>query len=185
MNPAAALLAPFLWLLPALSGAPLPDSAEDRPEAAALSHPPAGWDAAIEAAQPQNAQQVRIEQRVTVRIGPRPLPMPLGPAMFDSGFDGGAPGPRFTERKLGKCVAVAGIAGVQSAPGNRLLLLMRDRRLVTASLRKGCNSRDFYSGFLVSQSGDGMICVKRDSLLSRSGASCQVEGFRQLVPADE
>jgi len=102
--------------------------------------------------------------------------------MFDTarGEDGG--GQRFSERKLGKCVPVAGIAGVQPASPDRLLLIMRDQRLVTAQLGKGCRSRDYYSGFLVAKNADGMICTGRDALLSRSGANCQVRTFRQLIP---
>lgn len=187
MSPAAALLAPFLLLLPAVLA--VPDAREDRAGAPSgpVSRPPLGgldpWTDLATSYRPDQDAQVRIEQQVTIRIGPRPAPMPLLPTMFENDF--GNDGPRFTERKFGKCVSIGGIAGVQPAPGNRLLLIMRDRRLITASLKRGCNSRDFYSGFIVARNEDGMICTGRDQLLSRSGANCQVGGFRQLIQIDD
>ncbi len=194
MNPVAALLAPFLMLLPAL--ATVPDARDEKGGSfggdGALPSGPVSrpaldgaepWESLASSYRPADGEQVRIEQHMTIRIGPRPAPMPMPSSMFEDDFDGG--GVRFVERKFGKCVAVASVAGVQPAPGNRLLLIMRDRRLVTASLKKGCNSRDFYSGFIVAANEDGMICTGRDQLRSRSGANCQVDGFRQLIQADD
>ena len=86
---------------------------------------------------------------------------------------------------MGKCLAVSGIAGVQSGGGSRLILFMRDRRIVSASLERACRARDFYSGFYLSQSEDGRLCVDRDTLLSRSGANCKLTRLRQLVEVDE
>lgn len=126
--------------------------------------------------------QVRIEQRVVVRISPhstaqrqslmadlpqRPLP------------------PRFEERKMEKCLPVSGIAGVETGSGNRLLLFLRDRRVVTANLEKSCRARDFYSGFYVEPNEDGKLCVDRDKLQSRSGANCEIDRMRELVPITE
>ncbi|MFM2301103.1 MAG: hypothetical protein RLZZ84_839 [Pseudomonadota bacterium] len=193
MNPAAALLVPFLMLMPAIvAGTDSPAARVGAPAARVgtpsgpISRPPLDgvdpWASMATGYRPQTGGQVRIEQHLTIRIGPRPAPMPLPPSMFGNDFDSG--GGRFSERKVGKCVSVAGILGVQPAPGNRLLLIMRDERLITASLHKGCSSRDFYSGFIVAKNGDGMICTGRDQLLSRSGANCQVSGFRQLVQFD-
>lgn len=198
MLPAVHLLGPILLMLPAAAalespGQPLPvetapaaDSVGLAARGAPASRPVSGelpvMNGFAEGWSAPTAQQVRIEQRVTIRITPRPAPMPLAEAMFDENrSDEGGP-PRFTERKLGKCVPVAGIAGVQPASPDRLLLIMRDQRLVTAQLGKGCRSRDYYSGFLVAKSADGMICTGRDALLSRSGANCQVHTFRQLIP---
>ena len=120
------------------------------------------------------------QQRVTIRINPRPAPMPMDAMMFDNGLDE-ARGPRWIERKMGNCLSAGLIAGVQPIDNSRLLLILNDRRLVTARLEKGCQGRDFYSGFMVQRSDDGMICAGRDMLRSRSGSTCQVTGFRQLV----
>lgn len=126
--------------------------------------------------------QVRIEQRVVVRITPQ-SPAPRQSLMAE--LPQRALPPRFEERKMEKCLPVSGIAGVQTGSGNRLLLFLRDRRVVTANLEKSCRARDFYSGFYVERNEDGMLCVDRDKLQSRSGANCEISRMRQLVEVDE
>lgn len=130
------------------------------------------------------AEQVSIEQRVTIRINPRPAPMPNVSNFIAEGADAGAE-PRLVERKAGKCLPLGAIAGVQPLSNDRLLLILRDNRLFTAKLSKGCQAREFYSGFIVKRNSDGQVCVSRDELLSRSGTSCQVSGFKQLVGAGD
>ncbi len=123
-------------------------------------------------------QQVRIEQRVVIRITPQPsaarqnllAEMPQRAATT-----------RFVERGKEKCVPLEDIAGVQTGSGNRLVLFMRDRRMLSVNLEKSCRARDFYSGFYVEKSKDGRLCVSRDKLQSRTGASCAVEVMRELV----
>ena len=123
-------------------------------------------------------QQVRIEQRVVIRIAPQPsaarqnllAEMPQRAATN-----------RFEERRKEKCVPLEDIAGVQTGSGNRLVLFLRDRRMLSVNLEKSCRARDFYSGFYVEKSKDGRLCVSRDKLQSRTGASCAVEVMRQLV----
>lgn len=123
------------------------------------------------------AQQVRIDQRLVIRIPsrgsgadrPAVLPNASRPA-------------RVRERKVGSCVSAARIAGVDIAEDDRLLLFMRDRRVIGATLERGCQPRDFYSGFYVERSRDGRICVARDLLHARTGTSCTVRRLRQLVP---
>jgi hypothetical protein len=124
------------------------------------------------------ANQVRIEQRMTIRINPRPAP--VTPDMF-AGIPTRSIGPRFTERKMGKCLRVSRIAGVQTSGRQRLILFMRDQRIVSAELERACSARDFYSGFYLSRSDDGKMCVDRDTLLSRSGANCKITRLRQLI----
>jgi hypothetical protein len=130
-------------------------------------------------AEPASAAQVRIEQRMTIRITPRG-PRRAAPDMLIE-----APEPaserEFVERKIGKCVPVSMIGGVQPGNGNRLLLFMRDRRVVSAELERSCRSGAFYSGFLLSRSSDGQLCVDRDTLQSRSGSKCKLTRIRQLV----
>lgn len=128
------------------------------------------------------ARQVSIEQRVTIRIFPRPAPP--GAIPFDMDEDEGARH-QLVERKFGKCLPTAAIFGVQPVSSGKLLLILRDNRLLTAQLKKGCEARDFYSGFIVAKSADGMICSGRDELRSRSGTACQVSQFRQLVEAPD
>lgn len=127
---------------------------------------------------PPAQNQVRIEQRITIRIAPRagPPPPPFRPFMMDQ-----PDRPRISERHAGKCLPIAGIAGVQVGRDNRLMLSLRDRRIISLGLEKGCRAQDFYSGFYVERSSDGQLCVDRDRLQSRSGANCALTRLRQLV----
>lgn len=153
------------------------------PESAAAATFPEGSPFRLAAAAfgIEAANQVRIEQQMTIRITPRP--QPARPNMLLDLPDREI-GPRFLERNIGKCVKASGIAGVQPGDGNRLLLFMRDRRVVSAQLERACRSRDFYSGFYLSRSNDGQLCVDRDTLLSRSGANCKLTRMRQLIETD-
>ncbi|MEO1220588.1 MAG: hypothetical protein AAFY42_04450 [Pseudomonadota bacterium] len=128
------------------------------------------------------ANQVRIEQRVTIRITPirQSNRNNLLAQLPRRGVTGA-----FEEREMGTCVPVSGIAGVQTGTGNKLLLFLRDQRIVSVNLERGCRARDFYSGFYIERSEDGRLCVKRDQLQSRSGAKCEVERMRRLVKAGE
>lgn len=124
------------------------------------------------------ARQVRIEQRVVVRITPRP---PAARQNLLADLPQREIAPRFEERRKEKCLALEGIAGVQTGSGNRLVLYLRDQRMISVSLEKACRARDFYSGFYVEKNKDGRLCVERDKLQSRTGARCEVEAMRQLV----
>lgn len=124
------------------------------------------------------ARQVRIEQRVVVRIAPQPL---AARQNLLADLPQRTVAPRFEERGKEKCVPLDGIAGVQTGSGNRLVLFLRDRRMISVNLEKACRARDFYSGFYVEKSKDGRLCVERDKLQSRTGARCEVEVMRQLV----
>lgn len=140
------------------------------------------WHLAADGFRPPVEHQVRIEQRVTIRISPRAEP-PRANLLMD--LPRRAVGPRFIERRMGKCLPVSGIVGVEAGAGNQLILFLRDRRMVSASLERACRARDFYSGFYLERSDDGRLCVERDTLLSRSGANCQLTRFRQLVEAED
>ena len=126
--------------------------------------------------------QVRIEQRVIIRISPR-RPANRNPLLARLPQNGLTT--RYEEREMDSCVPVSGIAGVQTGTGNRLLLFMQDQRMVSVHLERACRARDFYSGFYVERSEDGQLCVDRDQLQSRSGARCEVERMSQLVAVTE
>ena len=137
-----------------------------------------GFDAAYPAPE---VRQVRIERRVTIRIAPQ-SPVPRTSLMAELPQQP-AP-PRLVERKMDDCVAVSSIAGVQTSGSDKLILYLRDRRMVSAQLERSCRARDFYSGFYLEKNDDGRLCVKRDKLQSRSGANCEVDRMRQLVADD-
>jgi hypothetical protein len=126
----------------------------------------------------QIAAQVRIQQRVVVRISPQPMAVrqELAAQALERELVN-----RYEERKIGKCLPLESIAAVQTGGANRLVLFLRDQRMVSLSLEKGCRARDFYSGFYVERHKDGRLCIERDQLQSRSGATCEVERLSQLV----
>lgn len=127
-------------------------------------------------------RQIRIEQRVVVRIAPQP---PAARQSLLAELPQRAVSTRFEERKKEKCVSLEGIAGVQTGSGNRLVLFLRDQRMISVNLEKACRAHDFYSGFYVEKNKDGMLCVDRDKLQSRTGARCEVDVMRELVEVRE
>ncbi len=198
MNFASALLYPVLLLLPAagagdgaprgeevreqVSPAPVEAYAWPQLEVSTLASDSPFPLSLLHDAFPRDAWQVRIEQRMTIRITPPRAAVPM-PDMF-VGMPGDDGEHQFTERKVGNCLPIAGIASVRPDRANRLLLLMRDRRVMSAELDRSCRARDFYSGFLLERSDDGRICVDRDTLLSRSGMNCKLTRIRELIEQD-
>lgn len=119
-----------------------------------------------------------MQQRVIIRVMPQQQPTRQD---LVAQLPRGEVSAHFEERKLGDCIEAKSIAGMQASTDNRLLLFMRDRKIVSAALEKACNANDFYSGFYVERQSDGKICVKRDKLKSRSGAECQLSLLSRLV----
>lgn len=183
------VLAPLLALLPGGGPIDASQSAADTGAASAEAglHQPAravpqlqedlGEFPASESIRVPVENQVRIERQITIRVAPRG-PVPRA-AMFE--VPGRGRPPRIAERRMGKCLPIGGIAGVQVGRDNRLTLFLRDRRTVSLGLEKTCRAQDFYSGFYVERSPDGQLCVDRDRLQSRSGANCALTRMRQLV----
>jgi hypothetical protein len=189
MNALVAILSPLALLLPAVAGELRagPGDGAVR-EAAERAETPKGFDglpsapfeALQEARRPQEFGQVRIEQRVIIRISPS-SPAAREQMLADLRRQGNSR-TSYEEEKLDGCVAISGIAGVQPAPAqNRLLLFMRDRRILSVALERACNARDYYSGFYIERSDDGQLCANRDLLQSRAGANCKVARLNRLV----
>jgi hypothetical protein len=179
MNSLFALAAPLALMLPLAAGTGLSGRQEPsapQSDAAQQSRAPQTNPLVAFHAQ-QSARQVRIEQRVVVRISPA-VPGVRQNMLADLPQRATS---RFEEAGKEKCVPLEGIAGVQTGSGNRLVLFLRDRRMISVNLDKSCRARDFYSGFYVERSKDGRLCVDRDKLQSRTGAKCEVESMRRLV----
>ncbi len=122
--------------------------------------------------------QVRIEKRVIIRV-PRRRPNQLAPR---ADFAREIPQQSFREKKMGKCLPMNNILGVQMFSDQFLDLVTKDRKRVRAQLEENCQARSFYSGFYMEKSADGKMCAGRDILHSRTGAKCGIERFRELVP---
>lgn len=172
VNGLAYLLAPALaWL--GLPAADRPDGvgqgarSESRSAAAQI-----GLDAGV-------VHQVRIEQRVIIRIAPAARVVPH--SLVRNGQQP-APLPVFEERDIGRCIPVRTIAAARVQPDNRVLLYLRNRRLIAMQFNGRCPAEAFYSGFYVEPAQDGLLCARRDLVQSRAGAKCQVAQMRELVP---
>ncbi|MEM1132069.1 MAG: hypothetical protein AAGH53_03960 [Pseudomonadota bacterium] len=184
--PAALLL--FLGLEAAPDIVPQPDAVDDAKRATNLTtsrdhktyQPRQNWtEWMADHNGHDRIMQMRIERRVVIRI-PRTTSnrQPL------SDIRTGQLSRNWEERKIGKCLTMNSIAGVQIASNDQMLLYLRDRRVIRAQLEKACRARDFYSGFYLEQSKDGRLCVERDVLHARSGNKCELKRIRQLVPKD-
>ena len=122
--------------------------------------------------------QLTIRERVVIRV-PRVAPpgaLPVGRTPL--------PAPKavaWRETKGPKCIPAQGMAGAMiTAPKQVDLVLMGGKR-VRAKLDGDCKPLDFYGGFYLRPSQDGMICADRDSIKMRSGASCGIDVFKTLV----
>jgi hypothetical protein len=178
----------FTVLFPALLAAwPSPYPGEASTAVAAASpdraEPPlAVWARMVQDFRKRDAAQVRIEQHIIWRV--TPLPGPSRQSLTAKDLPPPRP-PKMSERKMGECVSMSAIAGGRPDAGSRLLLFLRDKRMVAANLEKACSARDFYSGFYVDKPhADGKLCVDRDRILARNGARCEIASFRLLVADD-
>jgi len=120
------------------------------------------------AAESQYAQ-LTIRQRVIVRI--QTAPMTPAPPRIE-----------WRERKGPKCVPMGAIQGAAViAPGSVDLILRGGGRL-RVRFSASCPALDYYSGFYIAPTADGMICSGRDSVRDRAGGECEITRFRELRP---
>ncbi len=146
------------------------------------AYPAASWPSPLDslnvvARQSRTQGQIRIEQRVYVRIAPRSAGARRN---LLAQLPVRQQAQRYEEKKTAKCVPVSRIAGVETGSGNRLLLFLRDAKILSVNLEKACRARDFYAGFYVERNKDGKLCVDRDTLQSRNGARCDIARMMQL-----
>lgn len=125
----------------------------------------------------QDFYQVRIDQRVIVRLPSQPASAGTGGLKKTN-----AAIVRYKEQKIGKCLWIDKLAGSRVGTRESLELLTRDGILIRAYLGDGCLAREFYAGAYMERPYDGKLCVDRDLLHARTGAKCEVDRFRLLVP---
>ena len=109
--------------------------------------------------------QLSFREQIIIRLPSRqPPPQPM----------------RWKEKSGPKCIPADALAGAQiSSEGVDLLL--RGGKRVRARLGR-CPPLDYYSGFYIRPGRDGRVCEDRDAIRVRSGGSCEIQEFRQLVP---
>ncbi|MEP9357896.1 hypothetical protein [Sphingomonas sp. KR3-1] len=89
--------------------------------------------------------------------------------------------PRIVEKKAKDCLKIqdiAGFAGVNTE--DSVDLVLRDGTLLRAKLGRDCAALGAYNGFYIKANKDQKICAGRDAFRTRSGRSCDVDGFRTL-----
>lgn len=118
-------------------------------------------------------REVRI-QRIIVRV-PR---MEVTPASSSRAL----PAINWVEKRTDRCVPVANLAAVSITRTDSVDLMLTGGKRLRARLEEDCPTLDFYSGFYLKPTADGMVCASRDTIRSRSGGQCRISSFRMLVP---
>jgi len=122
--------------------------------------------------------ELRIQQRTIIRILRTRRSRASGLVSR-----GGQTNPtKFEEQKIGKCVAMDKLTGFSLGPRESLEFVTKDRHIIRAYLGDECLAREFYAGAYIERSNDGKLCRKRDIIHARSGAKCELDRFRLLVP---
>lgn len=174
---AAVLTAAFLWFAAA---APVADAAPA----------PAAPDPLVAISVPTVDQaasfwQMVIEQQLIIRVPARRSPI--------NNFAAERSTPRreielpvvWKEKKAPKCVAMRNIMGMQAVQRDSIDLITRQKQRLRAQLNRGCRALDFYAGFYMQGSKDGKLCEDRDQIHARTGAKCEIDKFRLMVPVHE
>lgn len=88
---------------------------------------------------------------------------------------------KWKESKANKCLPVGDIAAAMNTGEKHMDLLLRNRTRMRVKFKGGCRGEDFYAGFYVEPSPDGMLCADRDAVRARTGTSCRIDRFRRLT----
>lgn len=89
---------------------------------------------------------------------------------------------QLTEKKGPKCLPMADVLGAAVIAGNSVDIILRGGKRIRARFSSSCPALDYYSGFYIAPTADGMICSDRDAVRSRAGGECAIDRFRALVP---
>ena len=94
---------------------------------------------------------------------------------------------RWKESKGPECLPARSIVGAALLSENSVDLILRDRRRFRAKLENKCPELDYYYGFYINATIDGLVCADRDIIRSRVGGQCGIERFRalQAIPRDK
>ena len=111
-----------------------------------------------------------VQEQLVIKVPVRPQPAGRAAAM--------------EEHKGPKCLDTKDIGGAVLAGPNDVDFAVKGRKWVRAKFGDKCPALDFYRGFYLKPEGD-RICAGRDSIYSRMGGSCEIEGFRSLKPRED
>ena len=126
--------------------------------------------------------QMVIEQQLIIRV-------PARRSQLNDFAAGPTPLRRATElpivwkeKQAPKCVSMRNIMGMQAVQRDSIDLITRQKQRLRAQLNRGCRALDFYAGFYMQGSKDGRLCEDRDQIHARTGAKCEIDKFRLMVP---
>lgn len=88
---------------------------------------------------------------------------------------------RWVEKKGPRCIASADVLAATLADDRSIDFHLRNRRRIRAKMDRDCPAIDYYGGFYL-QPEDERICAGRDEIRPRTGAACQIDKFRLMVP---
>jgi hypothetical protein len=114
-----------------------------------------------------------IMMRIPVRVRPATAPVAAKGSRIEWKERGGLRGGP-------KCVGARSIVAATALSRKSVDLILRDRTRLRAKLERSCPALDYYYGFYISPAADGQICADRDSIRSRVGGQCGIDGFRKL-----
>jgi hypothetical protein len=117
--------------------------------------------------------QVTIQRRVIIRVPAMTVPAAPVPVARPIVW---------REIKGPKCVPMSLLAGASFTKADSVDLFLRGGRRMRAELDDRCPALDYYSGFYLAPTSDGMVCGNRDTIHTRSGGKCGIERFREMVP---
>ncbi|MGR4893034.1 hypothetical protein ACIPPQ_18525 [Sphingopyxis sp. LARHCG72] len=170
------LTAAFLWIMAApAADAAVPVAAPEPLVAVGAQTPD----------QASSFWQVVIEQQLIIRV-------PAQRSQLNNFAAGPSSSRRATElpivwkeKKAPKCVAMRNILGMQAVQRDSIDIITRQKQRLRAQLNRGCRALDFYAGFYMQGSKDGRLCEDRDQIHARTGAKCEIDKFRLMVPVRE
>jgi len=128
-----------------------------------------------ESAQPRQRQQggsITFHQQIIIRVSPganRAMAQRQSPINWQ-------------EERGPRCIPARQIAHAALMRQQSFDLVLRDRTRLRARLERRCPALDYYVGFYISPTRDGLICAERDSIRSRAGGECRIDRFRTLRP---
>lgn len=124
---------------------------------------------------PRTMRSVTI-RRVIMRVPAMPVPrMSLAPSRTLRPIV-------WQEKGAPRCMPASALAAFSITRPDAVDLVLAGGQRIRARLGDECPALDFYTGFYLRRSQDGMVCADRDVIRSRAGAECRIDGFRRLVP---
>ena len=125
--------------------------------------------ASAPSAEPVQYAQLTPRQQLIVRVPVRIRQITPLSQLYD-----------WKEGKGPNCLPASAISGAARVGQTSVDLILRDRRRFRAKLDSNCPALDYYYGFYINPTVDGLVCADRDIIRSRVGGECGIERFRSL-----